>query len=240
MYLLHWSAWHVWPNDCILKQIAISIRIVCPASAMRCHVYYVWRTQHVHEKTNLPLSLFLCRVRTAKKSLRKTRWRTRTGSPKRKCVAFTAMGIIWCQVPSPVVPRARCAARRCRKSMACSARVSNTTATGVHAPTLLLSQTHMCTGAALMHKLASIYTACTLTRPLSGALMHTGKQTTHTCTYNTKSLCSLNTRSASLHWHLCQSTYMESDSSFHHPSQWLWLLFGAVEDILPFPSLVRC
>lgn len=211
---------HVWPNDCILKQIAISIRIVCPASAMRCHVYYVWRTQHVHEKNNLPLSSFLCRVRTAKKSLRKRRWRTR--SPKRKCVAFTAMGIIWCQVPSPVVPRARCAARRCRKSMACSAWVSNATATGVHAPTLVLSRTHMCTGAALMHKLASIYTACTLTRPLSGALMHTCKQTT----YNTKSLCSLNTRSASLHWHLCQST-----AAFHHPSQWLWLLSGAVEDI---------
>lgn len=78
--------------------------------------------------------LFLCRVRAEKESSRKRRGRR----PRRKCLA-AATGITWCLALSPAVPPAHCAARPCRKSMACSAWVSNTyTTTGVYAHTLAL------------------------------------------------------------------------------------------------------
>lgn len=108
---------------------------------MQCHHHPTtrWNRTHKFANKNLPLCLlffFLCRVRTEKKSSRKRRGR----KPKRKCAEATTR-MIWCQALSPVVPPAHCAARPCRKSMACSAWVSNTTATGVHAPTLVACRT---------------------------------------------------------------------------------------------------
>ena len=124
---------------------------------------------HLTKKRLLCLPfLFLCRVRTEKKSSRK-RWRMRgTESPKRKieCATAAVEGIIWCRAPSPAVLPALCAARPCRKSMACSAWVSNTRVTGVHAPTLVYSLTHTGTGATLIHLNLVIHTlllACALT-----------------------------------------------------------------------------
>lgn len=92
--------------------------------------------------------LFFCRVRTERKGCRERERKRRTRRPKRKC-ATAATGIAWCQAPSPAPPPAHCAAKACRKSMACSACVSN--ATDVHALTLVHSLTHMCTGAAISH-----------------------------------------------------------------------------------------
>lgn len=96
---------------------------------MHCHTQPQRKRTHRFAYKNHPvclLFLFLCRVRTEKKSSRERRGRT--GRPKRKCAAAAA-AIIWCQAFSPAVPPAHCAARPCRKRMACSAWVSNTTAT---------------------------------------------------------------------------------------------------------------
>lgn len=89
------------------------------------------KREHSFAYKNLPLwlySLFLCRVRTEKKISRKRRGRR----PKKKGAAATAAAaesIIWCRVLSPAAPLAHCAARPCRKSMACNAWVSNTAVT---------------------------------------------------------------------------------------------------------------
>lgn len=127
------------------------------------------------------LFLFPCRVRTGRKRGR----RRERPERKRECAgAAAAMAIVWCLAPSPVVLPAHCAARPCRKSMACSARVSNTTVAGVHVPTLALSLTQTCTGATLTNELASIFipvTACTSTHSLEGALKQAHRQT-NTCT----------------------------------------------------------
>lgn len=132
---------------------------VIPSHAVRV---LQWKRTHTFAYKNLLLCLlllFLCRVRTEKKSSRERRGRRRREKPKRKCAAAAAaaMGIIWCQALFPAVPPAHCASRPCRKSMACSAWVSNTTVTGGDAPTLVLD-THTCTGVALTHKHGPIYT----------------------------------------------------------------------------------
>lgn len=93
----------------------------------------------LHVNANLSVCSFCssCRVRAEKESCRKRR--RRRPERKRNC-AITA--IIWCHASSPAVPPAHCAARPCRKSTACSARVSNATATSAHVPTLILKLTH--------------------------------------------------------------------------------------------------
>lgn len=152
---------------------------------MSCHTQPLslcWKWTHKFACKHKPPSLVCffcssCRVRTEKKNSREKRGRRRRPERKRKCAVT---GIIWCQALSPAVPPAHCAARPCRKSTACSARVSNTTATRAHSPTLILRLTHTCTGVLLTHKPASIYTSVTArlrTQSLIGALKQTKRVT---------------------------------------------------------------
>lgn len=140
------------------------------------------------------LFMFLCRVRTEKKSSRKRRGRR--GRPKRKCAAAAAAaaaetGIVWCPALSPAVPPARCAAKPCRKSMACSARVSNTAAIGVHAPTLVLILTHTRAQVLRSHTNSHLFMpmllhACSLTHLLERSSTQANQQVPPTQTHPTR------------------------------------------------------